>query len=299
MIDTFTIPQVYAPPVMPDKPNAAPTHEFHLTDHGILALHGRDSLAFAQSQFMNDVRLLGDGQWQWSGWLNAKGRVIALFALLRIDAETLWLLLPDVAADALAEKLQCFLFRSKLALAPRTDLCVSAGFIAPTDARGNVMAVGAGDIELDCSAATGPRRLRIGPACAAQQPDAVARWAAFDLRHGLPRLPASQAEQWTPQQLSLERLLAFSISKGCYPGQEIVARTHFLGQAKRGICLLHATPALAVGEAIGDGDHSLGTVVAAAEGWALAVLPLAGIEHLRSANGQPVEVLPIATGLAR
>ena len=55
---------------------------------------------------MNDVALLGDGQWQWNGWLNAKGRVIALFALLRLDSETLWLLLPDVPAEGLAEQLR-------------------------------------------------------------------------------------------------------------------------------------------------------------------------------------------------
>ena len=64
---------------------------------------------------------------------------------------------------------------------------------------------------------------------------------AFDLEHGLPRLPASQAEHWTPQQLSLERLGAFSVKKGCYPGQEIVARTHFLGKAKRGLALLEGS----------------------------------------------------------
>ena len=55
------------------------------------------------------------------------------------------------------------------------------------------------------------------------------------MRHGLPRLPASQREQWTPQQLALDRLAAYSVKKGCYPGQEIVARTHFLGKAKRSL----------------------------------------------------------------
>ena len=66
-------------------------------------------------------------------------------------------------------------------------------------------------------------------------PATDAAWLADDLAHGLPRLDESQREAWTPQMLSLERLHAFSLKKGCYPGQEIVARTHYLGQAKRAL----------------------------------------------------------------
>ena len=59
-----------------------------------------------------DVASLADGHWQWSGWLTPKGRVIALFALLRFDAGKLWLLLPDADATQLRESLQRFVFRS-------------------------------------------------------------------------------------------------------------------------------------------------------------------------------------------
>ena len=76
---------------MPDKPDPC----FALPDQAVIALHGRDALAFAQAQFMNDVAALADGQWQWNGWLTAQGRVIALFVLLRRDAESLWLVLGD------------------------------------------------------------------------------------------------------------------------------------------------------------------------------------------------------------
>src|SRR3546814_3526677 len=87
----------------------------------------------------------------------------------------------------------------------------------------------------DFSGDGGARTLWAGPGLASTDDlDARARWAAFDLAHGLPRLAESQIEKWTPQQLSLERLHAYSVKKGYYPGQEIVARTHFLGQAKRG-----------------------------------------------------------------
>src|SRR3546814_3450771 len=75
----------------------------------------------------------------------------------------------------------------------------------------------------DFSGDGGARTLWAGPGLASTDDlDARARWVAFDLAHGLPRLAESQIEKWTPQQLSLERLHAYSVKKGCYPGQEIV-----------------------------------------------------------------------------
>ena len=78
-----------------DKPAAGGTPFFALPDHALLTLEGRDAIAFAQAQCMSDVAALADGQWQWSGWLSPKGRVQALFALLRVGPETLWLLVPE------------------------------------------------------------------------------------------------------------------------------------------------------------------------------------------------------------
>ena len=72
MIDAFTTPPVYVRKPMHDKPQAAPAHEFALPGHAVLALSGRDAVGFAQAQFMNDVTVLADGQWQWNGWLTPK-----------------------------------------------------------------------------------------------------------------------------------------------------------------------------------------------------------------------------------
>ena len=283
---------------MPDNPQAASALEFRV-DHDVLAITGRDALAFAQAQFMNDVAALADGHWQWNGWLTPKGRVVALFALLRLDPEILWLLLPDVGAGELAPMLQRYVFRSKLTLAARDDLQVRARFAAPTQASGGGFAMIDGDIELDLGADGGPRTLCIGPAPSADDADALARWDAADLAHGLPRLPASQGQQWTPQQLSLERLRAFSVKKGCYPGQEIVARTHFLGQAKRGLALFNADAPIPVGADVADGERAIGSVVASAGDMALAVLPL---EHPTAglvADGVSLRAKPLMGGLAR
>lgn len=235
---------------MPDSPtSAAPDAPRRLADHQVLALHGPDAVRFAQAQFMSDVAALADGQWQWSGWLTPKGRVVALFALLRLDAERLWLVLPDVAAEALAAQLKRFVFRSKVVVEARPELVVSGSFKASGTAQGAASAMGDdGSVALDLSGDGGSRTLVISTAPAVEDPDAQAAWRSFDIAHGLPRLDAAQADRWTPQQLSLERLRAFSVKKGCYPGQEIVARTHFLGKAKRELVLLAADVAFAVGE---------------------------------------------------
>ena len=130
-------------------------------------------------------------------------------------------------------------------------------------------------------------------------PDSSARWMAFDLEHGLPRLSTSQAEQWTPQMLSLERLHAFSVKKGCYPGQEIVARTHFLGQAKRGLVLLEADAPVAVGHEVRAGERNLGTVISAEGQLALAVLPLDRGSDVLRVGDATLRDRPLLGGLAR
>jgi tRNA-modifying protein YgfZ len=283
---------------MPHNPPPAPGDEFLLPDHRVLVLAGRDAAAFAHAQFMNDVAGLPIGNWQWNGWLTPKGRLIALFALLKRDEQALWLLLPDAEPTELATALQRFVFRSKVTFEGRADLVVSGSFSPPIHAsQARFSEVGDG-IELDVGAEGGPRVLRIG-ADAGFATDGSDRWTAFDLEHGLPRLPPSQAGQWTPQQLSLDRLRAYSVKKGCYPGQEIVARTHFLGQAKRGLVLLEAGSTIEVGSEVRDGERVLGTIVSASGNHALGVLPLGHAATVLHADGMALRELPLLGGLAR
>lgn len=282
---------------MPDNPPKV--EEFRLPGHDVLAVTGRDAVAFLQAQCMNDVAALADGQWQWNGWLTPKGRVIALFALLRLDAETLWLVLPDAGADDLASALRRYVFRSKLKLDVRGDLHACGRFAAPAKASGNVLARDGDAVELDLGGEGGARTLRIDAAPATDDGALAAAWCGFDLRHGLPRIKAAQAEQWTPQQLSLERLKAFSVKKGCYPGQEIVARTHFLGQAKRGLALFEADAPLEAGaDVIADG-RAIGMLASVQDQLGLAVLPLERGDAPLSVAGQPLRALPLLGGLQR
>ena len=289
---------------MSDKPSTDQAPVFALSGWSVLRLEGADAARFAQAQFMGDVDALAPGHWQWNGWLTPKGRVIALFALLRHDAQTLRLLLRDAEPAPLSTALSRYVFRSKLRIVPEPELAVSGRFGAPRHAAGAAIAGHdpASGLELDLGGDGGARTLLIGPEAAAQDPDLESRWRGFDLAHGLPRLAADQAEQWTPQQLSLGRLRAYSVKKGCYPGQEIVARTHFLGQAKRGLARLEAGAPMPAGQVVAAQaqDRSLGTIVSREGRQALAVLPLELEEGANLLAGDvPCHRLPLLDGLAR
>ena len=292
--------QPFVPPLIPAEFSA---DFFTLDGHSVLALDGPDAVAFAQAQFANDVPALAPGHWQWSAWLTPKGRVIAVFALLRTGEDALRLLLPDADAAELGEALRRFVFRRKLVIAPRPDLQVAGAFAAPSTARGaRLGGDGADLLELDYGAPGLPRTLRLSTGPARPDPQALQAWTAADLRLGLPRLPASQREQWTPQQLALDRLAAFSVKKGCYPGQEIVARTHFLGRAKRETLLLEVPEATAAGATVEQSGQAIGSVVAVAghaPRLALAVLPLERAESPLQVAGVDAPVEPFVEGLAR
>lgn len=289
---------------MSDNPQSVPERgqgqELLLPGYRLVVLEGRDAVAFAHAQFMNDVKSLTEGSWQWNGWLTPKGRVVAMFALLRLATDRVAVLLLDADPEAFVQALRRFVFRSKLTI--RVDAArISGRLAAPAGAVGNVAVEDAQrGIELDFGGDGGPRTLRISADFeAAAEVPGVDLWRAIDLEHGLPRLPSSQEGQWTPQMLSLERLHAFSIKKGCYPGQEIVARTHFLGQAKRGLTLFQADATVPVGADVNDAGRVLGTVVSTAPGLVLAVLPLEREAAALQADGVALRERPLLGGLAR
>jgi folate-binding protein YgfZ len=278
----------------------------------VIDVAGIDAGTFLQAQLMNDVRALAPRHWQWNGWLNPKGRLIALLALIALDETRYWLLSPDVPAVEFASRMQRFVFRSKVALRVRDDLAAFADFDAGAmDGIDQADASRiAGDAEtglaLDFSTPHGQRALWLQPRAGASDrgvdtmpdPQAERRWRALDLAHGLPRLASGQGEQWTPQMLSLDRLAAYSLKKGCYPGQEIVARTHYLGQAKRGLVRI-AGDLLRDGTEIRADGRVLGSIVSCVDAEALAVLNADRPDEGWECGGALCRELPLLDGLAR
>lgn len=217
---------------MPNKIDNGQSGLAMLDGFTVLEAEGPDAGAFLQAQCMNDVAALAVGQWQWNGWLSPKGRVIALFALLRAEDRRFLAVLPDYPAEEFRTQLQRYVFRSKLRLASDGAWCV-AGAMSPNPETPDVgwrMRLPSGDQTRElCVLPQGV--LSLAPVDVQWN----AGWRAADIACGFPRLDRDQRESWTPQMLSLDRFNAYSLKKGCYPGQEIVARTHYLGQAKRGL----------------------------------------------------------------
>ena len=276
-----------------------------LPGFSLLACTGPEAAAFLQAQTMNDVHALAPGRWQWNGWLNAKGRVQALFALWRRRDADFLAILPDFPAFELQPLLQRYVFRSKLRLAVEEGIEVRGAFATAAGAgtRDEAIADGPG-WRFDFGGEGLARQLLLVPSgdgSAEDAPGFESAWREADLELGLPRLDAEQREAWTPQMLSLQRLQAFSLSKGCYPGQEIVARTHYLGQAKRELALL-AGEGMAAGGTVADAEgRNLGSIVSTARagGLALAVLQAGREPGLLDAGGTAARELPIRYGLRR
>jgi folate-binding protein YgfZ len=184
----------------------------------LISLEGPDAIAFAQAQFSSNLESLADRQWQFSAWLDAQGRVRALFHLIRLDGQRLRLLLRGGMADALAGELQRYVFRARVRVAalPGQALATIEGMPQHyVEERGDCLALGCGSHGLKL---------------AAQGDD---QWRLPQMRAGWPWLVDGTAGELLPAWLDLGRLGATALDKGCYPGQEIVARMHYRGGSKR------------------------------------------------------------------
>ena len=266
---------------------------------------GPDARNFAHAQFSNDCAALAIGYWQWSCWLTAQGRVRALFALFRFSENAIWLICPTGGSARLAMELQPYIIRRKLTIQPLQDWRAVGLLDAPQSAHGSHAAILAdGRVEFDVGAPQCPRCLALVPTARDQtigdDPNLLAQWIDSDLLMGFPHLTQDQLGRWTANQLSLERVNALSLSKGCYPGQEIVARTHYLGKNKRHTILLETTAPVPVGASVHAKDQTpIGTVVAAATSHVLAVLPGDWQQWPVYSAGASAKRRPFIEGLAR
>lgn len=192
-----------------------------------LTLHGPDAAAFAQAQFSSDVSGLAPGQWQWSAWLDAKGRCRAFLQLARPATDRFIALLRGGDAHAMAEDLKRFVFRSKLSITATDGMTVIDG---PALHDGLITV----DEDDGITYGGGIRSWRVIHATSRHANEhATHHWIEHDIDAGLAWLPDAAIGELLPQSLSFERLGAVSFNKGCFPGQEIVARMHYRGAGKQ------------------------------------------------------------------
>ena len=118
-------------------------------------------------------------------------------------------------------------------------------------------------------------------------------WRLDNLRTGIPEILQAQSEEFTPHMLNLDLLDAVSVDKGCYPGQEIVARTHFRGTTKRRCLRFESVEPVLPGDKVSDGDRDVGEVLNAIGNDLLAVVPLEYGDEALNAGGVTLVHLPL------
>ena len=117
--------------------------------------------------------------------------------------------------------------------------------------------------------------------------------ASFLVKNGFPFIGRAQTEQFTPHMLNLDLLNAASVDKGCYPGQEIVARTHFRGKTKRRCLRFESDAPLSAGDKVSDGDREIGEVLNTSGDDLLAVVPIDRIQNELHVNGVEIQNIPL------
>ncbi|MFO1467109.1 MAG: hypothetical protein U1F35_11855 [Steroidobacteraceae bacterium] len=238
--------------------------------YSVLRFTGPDASTFLQGQLTADTRRLAGGEVLLAALCTPQGRVIALLRLLT-DGEAVLALLPAELANAVHESLRRYVLRAKVRIEDaRESIAIAgvfgcealrrAGLEAPAPGHrlaqdGLLLAAVPADAQRTWvlgSAGLLRERLRLGDA----QPGFEAAWRAADIAAGLPQVYEATREAFVPQMLNLDLLEGISFSKGCYTGQEIVARTQHLGRIKRRLFVL-SLPA---------GEHHIGESVLLADG---------------------------------
>jgi hypothetical protein len=288
-----------------------------LTSLGLLHVAGDDAVAFLQNQLTADVAGLEPAASALAAWCNAKGRARAVFRV--VPSDTGMLLLADAdLIEAIRPTLQLFILRSQVALTDLRPDERALGMAGPaaasllSEAAGTLPAQagdvvragdlhvialpGAADLRYLVIAQLAALRTRFGHALVEGSEDF---WRLQSIRAGLPELTREVSESVVPTMLNLEPLGGISYDKGCYPGQEVIARMHYRGQLKRRLYRAAiADDPPAPGTAVLDADdQEAGVVISAAAAGGgselLAVLRIEKAGQTLSVATRTLEILDL------
>ncbi|MEK6245443.1 MAG: folate-binding protein [Pseudomonadota bacterium] len=269
-----------------------------LEQYGLLHVAGEDARGFLHAQLTNDIENLAPGAARYAGWCSAKGRLLATFLVVPSPDGFLLQLSRDLV-PGVAKRLSMFILRSKVKIADATGQWAQVG----------LWGQGSGD-PLSVSENGGSITVRIDPdrslvfapepSSSRYSPNASSGdWALAEIRAGRPLIAQSTQDQFVPQMVNLDLAGGVDFRKGCYPGQEIVARAQYRGTVKRRMYRLRGGP-LQPGQELYSDDtpgQASGIVVNAAGDESLAVLQVSAIEAKSPIRAQPqaaaLEVLPL------
>lgn len=232
--------------------NEPTRHE--LADLGVLRVRGADATRFLQGQLSSDTERLATDVSQLAGYHNPQGRTIAVLRLAMLAADDLLAIVPRELAHPVQLRLAKYLLRAKVKLADESNLWRLEGLRASRD-RQDLPASMNGQTRIGDTVVVritdSPRWLLISP-CEAASPLAAEAgdretWRRLDIAAGLPQVYTATSEEFVAQMLNLDVLGAIAFDKGCYTGQEVIARAHYRGRVKRRLQRFVSTGPLRLG----------------------------------------------------
>jgi folate-binding protein YgfZ len=259
-----------------------PNQIINLDDLTSLLVTGKDATKFLHAQFTNDLANLPVNSWQYSGYCTPKGRLLAFMTIARINDNEYLLITPAEISESLLARLRMFVMRDDVTISPQDPQQHTVGIVSSADvlsSNGLAAAEETGKLvntdntfTLTINEETG-RYLYIADAerisRLALDPADRNYWTQLDIQAGIPAIVTATLEAFVPQMVNLDLIGAVNFKKGCYPGQEVVARVHYLGKIKQRM-FVATTPAKKLttpGNKVyyaGQKDKVAGTVVQAA-----------------------------------
>jgi folate-binding protein YgfZ len=211
---------------------------------GVLTVSGEDAAKFLQGQITCNINDITDIKSSLGAICNPMGRALTTFLLVK-NADDFLMILPCELLEPVKKRLQMYVLRSDVILTDSSDeLCLiglSYGASQPDEAAEPFFATSRQEnivvnfqnrcliiVKADNAQKFWSEQVQLG-----FQPEDSAQWRYLDIISGIPWLSAETSEEFIPQMLNLDKLGGISFNKGCYTGQEVVARTHYLGKAKR------------------------------------------------------------------
>jgi hypothetical protein len=202
-----------------------------LTHLGILKIEGEEAASFLQNLLTNDVNTLTENTCQLTGLCNPKGRLIASFWLIK-QVNTLFAVAPTTICESLAQRLKMYVLRTKVSIADVSDEVGVLGLLNSTDNN----AISLND-SVNRQLIIAEKQVCFETAESLVQANYQLAdsklWQQADIEMGIAMVQIESKEQFTPQQVNFDLVNGVSFKKGCYPGQEVVARLHYLGSPSR------------------------------------------------------------------
>jgi tRNA-modifying protein YgfZ len=214
----------------------------------VLTVSGKDAAKLLQGQITCNVNDVSETKSSLGALCNPKGRAITTFLLVK-TGDAFLMVLPEELLEPVKKRLQMYVLRSDVTLADSSDQHCLIGLCNPATEPGPLFATTQQEVISVNFSTTQGRSLVIAEAdkaialwseMAGNQcfhPENSEQWRYLDIISGIPWLTTETSEEFIPQMLNLDLLGGISFNKGCYTGQEIVARTHYLGKAKRALFL--------------------------------------------------------------